>query len=71
MLWDGEFDAWQAYACDRANRNLAPSEWERYLGSKPEPPTCPNLAPGEEPARRPPATPAVASGPAAGVPGRG
>ncbi|CAA9541206.1 MAG: High-affnity carbon uptake protein Hat/HatR [uncultured Thermomicrobiales bacterium] len=62
VLWDGQFDAWRAHACARANRSLSESERVNYLGSNPPlSPTCPT---GGQPALQPPAassTPAIAS----------
>lgn len=41
ILWDTSADAWQARACQAANRNLTEAEWRKYLGERPYRETCP------------------------------
>jgi WD40 repeat protein len=41
VLWDVSLDAWQAYACQIANRNLTETEWATYLDDRPYRQTCP------------------------------
>lgn len=41
VLWDVSLEAWQAYACQIANRNLTEAEWATYLGERPYRQTCP------------------------------
>jgi hypothetical protein len=43
LLWDIGLDSWQERACQRANRNLTPEEWQRFFGLEPYRPTCPGL----------------------------
>ena len=44
ILWDLELESWKNKACQRANRNLTPEEWQRYFGEQPYHDTCPELA---------------------------
>jgi WD40 repeat protein len=32
ILWDLRLDSWRSRACEIANRNLTPEEWNRYIG---------------------------------------
>lgn len=42
--WNIEIDAWLAYICQRAGRNLTPDEWRTFFGTdKPYQPVCSNL----------------------------
>jgi len=43
VFWDIDFESWSSRACNIANRNLTPKEWETYLGNRPYRKTCPNL----------------------------
>ena len=43
MLWDLDFASWQNLACQRANRNLTQSEWQRFFGGQSYRETCPEL----------------------------
>jgi len=40
IIWDINPKSWRERACSIANRNLTPSEWERYFGTTPFTPTC-------------------------------
>jgi WD40 repeat protein len=42
--WIVDPDEWMHMACGIANRNLTTEEWDRYLGSEPYRPTCPDVA---------------------------
>jgi WD40 repeat protein len=41
ILWDVSLDSWRARACAIADRNLTPTEWERYLPDTEYRETCP------------------------------
>jgi WD40 repeat protein/serine/threonine protein kinase len=41
IVWETALTTWAARACAVANRNLTPSEWERYFGAEPYRATCP------------------------------
>jgi hypothetical protein len=34
ILRDVQFDRWESYACEKANRNLSCREWNFYFGSE-------------------------------------
>lgn len=40
VTWDLDERTWETVACRMANRNLTPTEWQRYLGSVPYRATC-------------------------------
>jgi WD40 repeat protein len=42
ILWDVNMKSWEERACNIANRNFTPKEWEFYVGGKYQK-TCPNL----------------------------
>lgn len=42
-LWDVSLSGWQLAACQIANRNLTPAEWQNYLPDLPYVKTCPDL----------------------------
>jgi WD40 repeat protein len=48
MLWDTDFESWQARACRRANRNFSRAEWQQFFGDQPYRATCPDLPTPEE-----------------------
>jgi WD40 repeat protein len=41
VLLDLDVESWQATLCQRAGRNLTPTEWRQYLGAQPYRATCP------------------------------
>lgn len=48
ILWDVDFESWQARACRIANRNLTMEEWDQYMGTDtPYQRTCPDLPSGQ------------------------
>jgi WD40 repeat protein/serine/threonine protein kinase len=44
IKWNIDLRSWKQNACNIANRNFTVSEWERYFGSSPFVPTCPNIS---------------------------
>ncbi len=40
IIWDLNTGDWETIACRMANRNLTPTEWQRYIGSLPYRATC-------------------------------
>ncbi len=44
IAWEVNAAFWQTAACQVANRNLSPAEWERYFPDTPYRETCPGLS---------------------------
>src|SRR5581483_2543301 len=42
-LWDVSLESWRERACQRANRNLSPDEWRRFIGDETYRTSCPDL----------------------------
>jgi WD40 repeat protein len=45
--WDPRPEAWEAYACHVAGRNLSQAEWAELLPDRPYRSTCPAYPPGD------------------------
>jgi hypothetical protein len=45
--WDPRPDAWQAYACKVADRNLTQAEWDELFSGEAYRVTCPRIPTGE------------------------
>ena len=43
VLWDLRLETWRSRACELANRNLTPEEWNHHLGVEQRRKTCPDL----------------------------
>jgi WD40 repeat protein len=43
QLWEFNLEGWLERACQRANRNMTPDEWQQLFGDEPYRLTCPNL----------------------------
>ncbi|HEY2466573.1 MAG TPA: TIR domain-containing protein [Terracidiphilus sp.] len=41
VLWNLDFQDWITHACQIANRDLTPKEWNTYIGTRPYRKTCP------------------------------
>ncbi len=39
-IWNIDFEAWQAHACQIVNRNFTAEEWEQFFSGAPYEPTC-------------------------------
>jgi hypothetical protein len=42
VLWNVDFQGWISRACQIANRDLTPKEWDTYFGTRSYRKTCPN-----------------------------
>ncbi len=51
LEWDPRPDAWEAYACEVAGRNLTRPEWDALFPGQAYRITCPQYPTGEEPAQ--------------------